>query len=294
MKPDGPGGLDVDGPRRLDVFERAHLKTPGDRSHTIYRYSAPADLTDLVRRYWLPVWSVPPGEVAVQRVLQYPVALTVVTPTYGRFTGVTRGISTVELEGDGWAVGVMFQPAAGSLLTGGSMGDWTERADDLRAAIGPSGDHVVDRVRELMAPDPHEEAAHLAAIEVLADVARAVGPVDEEGVLVNGVVERVEGDPGITDVASLCDAVGLSERALQRLTRRRLGLTPRWLIQRRRLHEACERLRSGETTIAEVAADLGYADQPHLTRDVRSVTGLTPGQLVALAPAAGRPASADH
>jgi AraC-like DNA-binding protein len=274
MKPDGP-------PRRLDIVERAHLKAPDDRSHVIYRYAAPDDLTDLVRRFWLPVWSVPPGEVAVQRVLQYPVALTVITPAYGRFAGVARGVSTTELEGDAWAVGVMFQPAAGSLLTGGSMDEWTDRADDLRTAVGPVGDEVVARVRALMHDDPHDEAAHRAAIDVVAGLARAVAPADEEGLLVNRVVELVEESPEITDVASLCAATDLSERALQRLTRRRLGLTPRWLIQRRRLHEACERLRSGAVTIAEVAADLGYADQPHLTRDVRAVTGMTPGQLVA-------------
>jgi AraC-like DNA-binding protein len=134
-----------------------------------------------------------------------------------------------------------------------------------------------------MADDPHDEGAHRVAADILAGLARRVAPADDEGLVVNRVVDLVETDPAIVDVASLCLAADLSERALQRLTRRRLGLTPRWLIQRRRLHEACERLRSGTTTIAEVAADLGYADQPHMTRDVRSVTGMTPGQLVALA-----------
>src|SRR5699024_12450899 len=68
------------------------------------------------------------------------------------------------------------------------------------------------------------------------------------------------------------------ERALQRLTARRLGLTPSWLIRRRRLHEAADGLRSGED-LAELAARLGYADQSHFTHDVRSATGTTPGAL---------------
>ncbi len=275
MKPDVPGLLRID--------ERAHLKAPHDRSHVIYRYAPPADLTDLVRRFWLPVWSVPPGEVAAQSVLQYPVALVVITPSYARFAGVSRGIATAELEGDGWAVGTMFQPATGSMLTRGSMAAWTDRAADLSEAVGPHGAEVVRRVRALMDPDPHDEAAQVAAVEVAADLARAVTPIDEEGLLINHIVERIETDATIGDVATLCATVDLSERALQRLTSRRLGLTPRWLIQRRRLHEACERLRSGQATIATVAAELGYADQPHLTRDVRAVTGMTPGQLVALA-----------
>lgn len=276
MKPDSRA-------RRLDIIERAHLRDPSDRSHTIFRYAAPEGLEDLVRRFWVPVWSVPPGERSVQRVLQYPVALVVVTPAYARFTGVMRGVSETVLEGDAWGVGVLFQPAAGSLLTGGSMADWTDRADDIALALGAAGTRATAQVRALMADDPGDADAQVAATEVLADLARAVAPVDAEGLLVNEVVARVEDDPTITDVASLCAATGLSERSLQRLTRRRLGLTPRWLVQRRRLHEACERLRTGQASIAEVAAELGYADQPHLTRDVRTVTGLTPGQLVATA-----------
>jgi AraC-like DNA-binding protein len=63
--------------------------------------------------------------------------------------------------------------------------------------------------------------------------------------------------------------------------RRRLGLTPKWLIQRRRLQEAAEHLRGRGTTLAEVSALLGYADQPHFSRDFARVTGMTPGAFAA-------------
>lgn len=93
----------------------------------------------------------------------------------------------------------------------------------------------------------------------------------------NTIVAFVEGEPDVTRVAQICARFGLSERALQRLTRRRLGLTPKWLIQRRRLQEAAERLRRGDGSLADVAATLGYADQPHFTHDFHAVTGMTPG-----------------
>jgi AraC-like DNA-binding protein len=95
------------------------------------------------------------------------------------------------------------------------------------------------------------------------------------------VVAFVEGDREVTRVAQVCAQFGLSERALQRLVRRRLGLTPKWLIQRRRLQEAAERLRVRGTTLAEVSALLGYADQPHFSRDFARVTGMTPGAFAA-------------
>jgi AraC-like DNA-binding protein len=83
-------------------------------------------------------------------------------------------------------------------------------------------------------------------------------------------------------VSQVCDEFGLSDRALQRLVHRRLGLTPKWLIQRRRLQEAAEHLRTRSTTFAEVAAELGYADQPHFIRDFSKATSMTPGEFAAL------------
>ena len=95
------------------------------------------------------------------------------------------------------------------------------------------------------------------------------------------MVAFVEGDPQVVRVSQVCERFELSERSLQRLTRRRVGLSPKWLIQRRRLQEASARLRERPGSLADVAADLGYADQPHFTRDFRAVTGMTPGEFVA-------------
>ena len=50
---------------RLDAIERAHLRDPGDTSHVIHRHEVPPDLADLARRFWIPVWSVPPGEESI-------------------------------------------------------------------------------------------------------------------------------------------------------------------------------------------------------------------------------------
>nr|WP_143588182.1 helix-turn-helix domain-containing protein [Tersicoccus phoenicis] len=49
------------------------------------------------------------------------------------------------------------------------------------------------------------------------------------------------------------------------------------MIRRRRLQEAAERLRQEPgLSLAALAADLGYADQAHLTNDFRHVLNVTP------------------
>lgn len=277
MKPDSGG------PRPLpDLDERAHLHRADDRSHRIARYAPSPLLADLVERYWIPVWSLPAGAEAVQQVLQYPVALIVIDADAARFTGVASAMSSVMLEGQGYAVGVMFRPAAGALVVGGSMADWTDRTAALDEVLANDAHALATDVREAMAAAPHDPSAHLAALAALERVLARFVPVDAEGHLVNQIVAWVEASSDVVRVSELCERFDIGERALQRLTRRRLGITPKWLIRRRRLHEATEALRAGTMGIAEVAARLGYADQAHLTRDLRSVTELTPAQVARL------------
>jgi len=268
-------------PVRLDAIERAHLKDRDDRSHVMHRYAPDPELDGFVQRFWIPVWSVRPGEEAPQRVLQYPVCLIVVTPEYARFYGVVSGLSTTRLTGDGWAVGVMLAPAAGYLLARTSVAAYTDRAVDVGEVLGEDGARLTERVRAAMTPDPHDPQAHAAAMAACAQVLRPYLPVDREGELVNRLVAHVEEHRDLLRVAQLCEAFDLTERGLQRLVARRLGLTPKWLISRRRLQEAAERLRQDPGSTGELAAVLGYADQAHFIRDFSRVTEMTPGRFAA-------------
>lgn len=68
----------------------------------------------------------------------------------------------------------------------------------------------------------------------------------------------------------------MSTRALQRLAKQYIGLSPLRIIRRYRLQEAALRLREDPgLTVARVAAELGYADQSHLAADFRSTLGLS-------------------
>jgi AraC-like DNA-binding protein len=266
----------------LDVDEPAHLRDADGFSPALRRYAAPPGLAAVVRRFWVPVWSLAPGEVSVQRVLQYPVCQLVVGHDSALLVGPHRGLGTTELRGSGWAVGVMLQPAAGALLVGGPVAGIVSRARDLGEIDAVETGELVDRLRGVMGPAPSDVARQQQACELLARALAELVPLDEEGELVNAVVQYVEDERQVRRVTQVCERFGLTERTLQRLTARRVGLSPKWLIQRRRLHEAAELLRAGDRVdLARVSADLGYADQPHFTRDFRAVTGLTPGAFAA-------------
>lgn len=272
MQPDRPT-------RRVDPIDRAHLTGVSRPSPPILRYAPSPELAPLVDRYWIPVWSLP--EPQVQSTLQHPVCLVVVSNTYARFYGVVRGRSSVTLEGDGWAVGTMLRPAAGRLLLGRSVATVTDSFLDLDEVAALDGRRLVPDIRDAMASDPHDPRAHAAAIAAVESrLARAL-PVDEPGALINRLVSWLAEHPEVTRVADVAAEFAMTERTLQRLVEQRVGLTPKWLIQRRRLHDAVERLKAGETSLADIAVELGYADQAHFTHDFRTVSGTTPGEFLA-------------
>lgn len=83
-------------------------------------------------------------------------------------------------------------------------------------------------------------------------------------------------DP-VIDAALSGAAPPLSPRSVQRHFTRITGQSPQHVRQIARAREAVARLRTGEA-IADVAYELGYADQSHLTRDVKRLTGYTPAE----------------
>jgi AraC-like DNA-binding protein len=94
--------------------------------------------------------------------------------------------------------------------------------------------------------------------------------------------------PGVR-VADLAVRHHVSERTLQRLFAAYVGIGPKWVLQRYRLHDAVEQLQGqGGADWARLALELGYYDQAHFARDFRALVGRTPAQYDA-ARLAGRP-----
>ncbi|GGM29030.1 hypothetical protein GCM10012279_54650 [Micromonospora yangpuensis] len=73
--------------------------------------------------------------------------------------------------------------------------------------------------------------------------------------------------------------VGLGPRLLRRRCQAWFGYGPKTLARILRMRRALALARCG-TPLAEVAARSGYADQAHLTRDVRDLAGLPPQALL--------------
>ena len=88
---------------------------------------------------------------------------------------------------------------------------------------------------------------------------------------------RLARAPG-TRIPALADALGLGERQLRRRFAAEVGYGPKTFARIARFGAAVELLRRGAPP-AEAAYAAGYADQPHLTREVVALAGRTPASL---------------
>jgi AraC-like DNA-binding protein len=120
---------------------------------------------------------------------------------------------------------------------------------------------------------PHDAAEELQR----ALTGRLAAPVDP---LVTGTVHAIVANPTLR-AAGLAERLGVTDRTLHRRVASGVGYGPKVLqrVVRFRRFLALAR-RCDDAGIARLAHDAGYADQAHLTRECRSLAGLTPRQLM--------------
>ncbi|MEV6852015.1 helix-turn-helix domain-containing protein, partial [Actinoplanes sp. NPDC051411] len=83
---------------------------------------------------------------------------------------------------------------------------------------------------------------------------------------------RLQRTSRVSDVAA---ALGLTRRRLERDFRREIGLSPGAVARTARLQRSLTAMLRGAPP-TEAATTGGFADQPHLTRTMRDLVGLTP------------------
>ncbi len=72
-----------------------------------------------------------------------------------------------------------------------------------------------------------------------------------------------------------------------RLFLQAVGLTPRLYVRVQRFQKVLRLMQQQAPSLADIAFEAGYSDQPHFNRDFRSFSGLTPEQYRAAHPVAG-------
>ena len=253
----------------------------------LQRLPPSADLALWVENHWVLRWSLPDDVRFVSQVLPHPTTnLTVergvrrpeAPPVAVLVTGPVTRRFDVQTTGSGWVWGVRFRPGGFAALAGADASALAERtvaaADVLAPAVVARLD-LLDRLDDAGTPAEEDRDRVEAALRPL-----AVGlPPDPEHELVLAVVADMLADPTLVRVAQVAERHGVPVRRLQRLFARYVGVGPKWVLARHRMHDVVSALDAGwEGSLADLAAEHGWYDQAHSTRDFRALVGVTPAQ----------------
>jgi AraC-like DNA-binding protein len=239
------------------------------------RYLPAPALAAFLDHFWIVEWDLEGQPPFVQRTLPYPcVHLVFDSRVRSGIWGVPSGAFDYELKGAGKVCGLRFRPGAFRAILGRPLHTITDQVlalsevfpwdalDAERAVLGALDDAGMMAAAsqlllpELPAPNPQVEA----------QVER-----------IGAILRMAETTSGLTRVEELAEAGGVNLRSLQQLFSEYVGVSPKWVIRRFRLHEAADRLASGiDADLAALAHSLGYFDQAHFTSDFRKLVGQTP------------------
>jgi AraC-like DNA-binding protein len=239
------------------------------------RHEPAADLAPFVDFYWIVRWDLTGQAPYDQAILPHPnvnLAFEAGRPPVAAVYGVDTKIFTRRLSGAGKALGIRFRPGGFRPYYGAPISALNDRVVPASAIFGPGTGSTLDGV--MAAAD--DEAMIACAAGLLRAAAPSADPVTDE---VAGIVARITADPAIRRVGELATAFGIPERRLQRMFAEYVGVSPKWVMRRARLHEAASRADEGEgVDWAILASDLGYADQAHLSRDFTATLGIPPSR----------------
>jgi len=184
---------------------------------------------------------------------------------------VTRRF-TIDLTGTGRVLGVRFRPGGFAALSGHNASALRDQVQPLWQVFGPRADVLASHV---LAEEDDEGRVKLTEA-FLSERLPGRAPGYE---LVLAVVTAMLEDRSLIRVGQVTRSHGVSARTLQRLFRRYVGASPKWVLARYRLHDAATRLeREPDVPIAAVAADAGYFDHAHFCHEFKALLGLTPAQ----------------
>jgi len=235
---------------------RVDRRVPGDES-----------IAYLVEHFWTVRWSLDRPYLA--ETLPFPAVHAVIERGRSEIVGVMETKFSRTLTGTGAVLGIRFRPGGFRPFLDAPVRTITNSRLDLAELFGVEAAIIEERI---CAIEDFDEAT-----DVLCTFIRDLSPPRDPTIeRASFAVELVANNRDIVRVAQIEESMQMTSRALQRLFVEYVGVSPKWVINRYRLHEASEILAAGISDIATIAHHLHYFDQAHFTKDFKAVVGLAP------------------
>jgi AraC-like DNA-binding protein len=186
----------------------------------------------------------------------------------GPFTQNMRSV----VQGPVRFIGIALFPTSWGGLLGLSAADFTDRAQDATPILGDMADPWFDQLQSL------STIAEMAPV-MDAWLTKMIKPVRSDRRAVIEAIRAWLAEAMFPDIADLYASLALSERQIMRISNIYYGSPPRALARTYGALKTASSIVMNEGRIPDEAI-AHYADQPHLIREVKRVTGQTPRQLM--------------
>jgi AraC-like DNA-binding protein len=219
-----------------------HVGLPGPRLTMIFTFGEPLVVAD--------------DPVSAPRSYRAMVAGLSGRPSYVLHNGCQAGVQ------------LSLNPLSAAALVGMPVGELSDRIVDLHH-VWSGTDRLLDRLQSAT----NTPALALALGEELHRRRRGVpGPASEVAV----AWRLIQTSVGAVRIDEIADRVGWSRRHLTNRFGEWFGVTPKLAAQLHRFHRAQRQVVSGRHDLATVAAQNGYADQAHMSREFTRMAGNPP------------------
>jgi AraC-like DNA-binding protein len=190
----------------------------------------------------------------------------------------TRPIK-IEQRGDVLITGVRFCTAGLSPFVTGSVCAWNDQVVPIARVFG----NPILRLRDRLRATAGDVRGQTALLDEYFAGRFDLTPAKAK---VQSLKTEIETTFGLVRMDELCEHAEVSLRQLDRLFRAHLGVGPKAFARVTRFQRALNRLKSDPgCTLAAVAAECGYYDQPHFVRDFKQYAGAIPKDQVGYFPA---------
>ncbi|MGJ4753335.1 AraC family transcriptional regulator [Leptospira kmetyi] len=250
---------------------RGVLKNSNTQVHSEHaRYLPSERLQSLIEHHWTVRWDLRGKEPYLAQTLPHPSVHIVFEKGRSRIQGIIEGKFSHLLEDEGFVWGIKFKPGAFYPFFQKPIRTFTNQSIPIESVFSVDVPKLEGSILAAKNDDQRIEIAESVLFQKLPEIEENVFWIQE---VVQLILEKKE----ILRAEDVAQKVGVNLRTLQRLFNRYVGVSPKWVIQRYRLHEAAERLENGENVDgSRLALDLGYFDQAHFIKDFKSMIGISP------------------
>lgn len=236
------------------------------------QYLPSPELAPFIEHHWTIRWDLRGQSSYVFKFMPHSSINFSITTHRAWIIGLTDGVYAYEMKGTGSYVGTIFKP--GGFYTFWKKNLSTITGREIEATkIFPEAD-VAFRYSLL---GLESDETMIANVELL--LLSRKPHVDPNLELVTSIFKAIKTDKYLRTVGEIVEQFAISERSLQYIFKKYVGIGLKSMLTRNRLMDAAElAAQIEEPDWASVAADLGYSHQSHFINDFKKLVGKAPEQ----------------